>query len=176
MNRRSLLAKLRVLPAIALLSAIVKPTAVHGSERLPTQSTIQSPVAEAKSIAINPAMAKQLRRRYIDMKVAQDKILSALASGHSRDIAAAAGHITPRRFREWLANEYFAQAVFEAEMENKRFHIANIHRAAAAGMWTPSAWLLEHKSIVDYQRIDHLAPLIVAQISNARSIRPDVVI
>lgn len=98
------------------------------------------------------------------------KITTALAAGHSRDIAAAAAHISKATFQEWVnEDENFAQAVFEAEMEAKRFHLANVHRAAAAGMWTPSAWFLERKYPHEFGKIDRIQAQHIIEIHDLRT-------
>ena len=107
---------------------------------------------------------------YKKTKEAISKITLALAAGHSMDIACAAAHVNTRTVQEWMDNDPdLAQVIFEARMEAKRFHIANIHRAAAAGMWTPSAWWLERNYPAEFGKIDRVQAQVLVQISDLRT-------
>ena len=83
----------------------------------------------------------------------QQKIVTAIAAGNSRDTAAAYAGITPKTFFEWLrrgreahSGVYyeFAQAVEQADAEAELVAVATI-RQAMPFQWQAAAWWLERK-------------------------------
>lgn len=97
------------------------------------------------------------------------KILNALRAGHTKRVAAGAAGINLRTLNEWcVADANFEQAVYEAESEAERFHVANINRAASAGMWTASAWWLERRRAADYSRVDRTVAIMHVEIEELR--------
>lgn len=91
-------------------------------------------------------MAKVSARAELLTNEQLEKMRNVLKEGHSRNIAAVTVGMLHREFAALLVNDRELELIVEqAESEAERFHLANVNRAAAAGMWTPSAWFLERK-------------------------------
>jgi len=100
---------------------------------------------------------------------AEQKVISALQLGHSRNVAAAAAGINPRTLQEWMASdEAFEQAVFEAESEMERFCVAALRRNIMSGQWTPAAWWLERRRPELYSRVDRQQAHVLLEIADLR--------
>ena len=82
----------------------------------------------------------------------QQKIITLLRSGNSRDCAMLAAGVSRTSFYRWMARgreaksgvyRDFWDSIEKAESEAEAFHVANIAMAAKQGTWQASAWWLE---------------------------------
>lgn len=96
------------------------------------------------------------------------RVLATLQLGNTREVAAAAAGINPRTLQEWMGDETFAQAVFEAEQEFERFCVGAIRRNILSGQWTPAAWWLERRRPDKFSRIDRTQAHVLLEVSDLR--------
>ena len=83
----------------------------------------------------------------------EQRLLTALAAGNTRQAACHYAAISDETFARWQRSSVeFVDAVKKAEADAEVRHVANIAKAAQDGQWQASAWWLERRRPDAYAR------------------------
>lgn len=87
----------------------------------------------------------------------EQRLLSALRDGNTRQASCAYAGISEHTLARWLERYGdFAEAVKKGEAAAEMRHVATIALAAHDGVWTASAWWLERRRNQQWGKIDRV--------------------
>jgi len=82
----------------------------------------------------------------------EQRLLSALSAGNTRQAACHYAGISDESLRRWQQSVEFVERLKKAEADAEVRHVANIAKAAQDGQWQASAWWLERRRPEAYAR------------------------